>query len=111
MELSAWDLAGVAVKALLYAATFCAAGGVFFERYTASLLSILHQRRVRRWVGLCVGIAVVTTGRFTTVGNDILVSPACMRRIRIFVMPSGTIAIVQPARTGAVVVVPVLSIP
>lgn len=51
----------MAVKALLYAATLCAAGGVFFERYTASLLSILHQRRVRRWVGLCVGIAVVTS--------------------------------------------------
>lgn len=61
MELSAWDLAGVAVKALLYAATLCAAGGVFFERYTASLLSSPHHRRVRRWVGLCAGIAVVTS--------------------------------------------------
>jgi len=61
MELSAWDLAAVGVKALLYAATLCAAGGVFFERYTASLLCIVHQRRVRRWVGLCVGIAVLTS--------------------------------------------------
>ena len=59
MAFGAWDGAGVAVKALVYAATLCAAGGVFFDLYNGLLLSLVHRHRVRRWVSACVGVAIV----------------------------------------------------
>ena len=59
MAFGAWDGAGVAVKALVYAATLCAAGGVFFDLYNGFLLSLVHRHRVRRWVSACVGVAIV----------------------------------------------------
>jgi putative copper resistance protein D len=61
VELSLWDVAGVGTKALVYGATLCAAGGVFFECYGAPLISATQQGCIRRWVGLCVGVAVVAS--------------------------------------------------
>ncbi len=54
-------MAGVGTKALVYGATLCAAGGVFFECYGAPLISATQQGCIRRWVGLCVGVAVVAS--------------------------------------------------
>jgi putative copper resistance protein D len=62
MEIGAWDLAAVAVKAGLYAATLSAAGGAFFLAYAARMLDE-HERRVigkavERWLIAAVVFSV-----------------------------------------------------
>lgn len=61
VEINAWDVAAVAIKAILYAATLCAAGGIFFLIYNGPLISFTQRRRIRRWVGLCVLAALLTS--------------------------------------------------
>jgi putative copper export protein len=58
MELSGWEVAAVGIKTILYAATLCAAGGVFFLFYSTALLSPEQHRRIRRGVMLCVAVAL-----------------------------------------------------
>lgn len=61
MQFSAWDVAAIGIKAILYAATFCAAGGVFFLLYSRSLIALDDERRVRWWVGLCAVVAIAAS--------------------------------------------------
>jgi putative copper export protein len=61
MQLSAWDAAAIGIKAILYAATLSAAGGVFFLFYSAALLSAAHNRSIRRWAGLCTAAALIAS--------------------------------------------------
>ena len=61
MQFNAWDLAAIGIKAILYAATFCAAGGLFFLLYSRSLISFEDDNRVRRWVGLCAAAAIAAS--------------------------------------------------
>jgi copper resistance protein D len=68
---SSWDIAGLAVKALVYAATLAAAGGVFFLGYSASLLDAedrISIRRRLRTLGL-VAIAASLTHILLTVAS------------------------------------------
>lgn len=61
MQWSSWDLAAVAIKTLLYAATFGAAGGVLFLLYSARLIPLDSHRRIRQWVALCIGVALAAS--------------------------------------------------
>jgi copper resistance protein D len=61
VQITAWDVVAVAIKAILYAATLCAAGGVFFLIYDGPRVSFDQRRRIRRWVGLCILVALLTS--------------------------------------------------
>lgn len=61
MQISAWDVAAVGIKAILYAATLSAAGGVFFLFYSAALVSAEHQRGIRRWIGICTAVGLAAS--------------------------------------------------
>jgi putative copper export protein len=60
MTLDPWDGGMVLVKTILYAATFGAAGGVFFLGYCGRQLPVLDYRRIQRLTGAFIlsGIAV-----------------------------------------------------
>ena len=57
-----WDAAVVIAKALSYAATLGAAGGVFFVTYCHSLLEASNGRRIRRWIGALLVVAALASG-------------------------------------------------
>jgi putative copper export protein len=59
MGIGAWDAAAVLIKAILYAATFGAAGGIYFVMYSPAL-SLLSSVRIQRVLGflLIIGIGV-----------------------------------------------------
>lgn len=57
MEISGWDIAAVFAKAVTYAATFGAAGAVFFKLYCARLLREEQRGLLRRLIAIQVGIA------------------------------------------------------
>ncbi len=69
VTISGWDVAAVLLKALTYAATLAAAGGVFFLSYCRGLLLEGERQRIRRLIGRltlaagfvsCVRIAVLS---------------------------------------------------
>ena len=69
MPLTTWDIAAVIAKAVTYAATLSAAGGVYFLAYSHDLLDVADVRRIKRLVmvlGLvavlvsCLRIAILT---------------------------------------------------
>lgn len=61
MQSSLWDVAGVIVKAILYAAALTASGAVFFLAYSGSLLDERHRRRIQRVIGILIGLSSVVT--------------------------------------------------
>jgi putative copper resistance protein D len=64
LELSGWDAAAVCAKALTYAATLSAAGGIFFLSYNGNLLHEAQRSRIRRLVGaLLVASALASCAR------------------------------------------------
>jgi copper resistance protein D len=58
VELSGWDAAAVCAKAITYAATLCAAGGVFFLAYHIGLLQDPQRMRIRRLVAVLLIISI-----------------------------------------------------
>lgn len=62
MDLSGWDAAAVLAKAIAYAATLGAAGGLFFLFYSDDLLRDGQRPRVRRLVGLLMLASAVASG-------------------------------------------------
>lgn len=64
MELSGWDAAAVAAKAITYAATLGAAGAIFFLAYNGSLLREPQRSQIRRLIGtLLIASALASCGR------------------------------------------------
>ena len=61
MEVGAWDVASVVIKAMTYASTLAAAGGAGFLVYNGSRLSPPLERRIRRWLGICIGVALLAS--------------------------------------------------
>jgi copper resistance protein D len=61
VDIGAWDILAVIVKAALYAATFAAAGGAFFLCYAGSALEEGERRTIGRRVDMCVAAAVVAS--------------------------------------------------
>ena len=57
MEIGGWDIAAAFAKAVTYAATFGAAGAVFFLLYCRTLLRDRQRTLVRRLIGMLVGVA------------------------------------------------------
>jgi copper resistance protein D len=56
-----WDGAAVLVKAALYAATLCAAGGIFFLAYCRSLLEPAHRPAIVRLLYVLIGVAIAAS--------------------------------------------------
>lgn len=50
MEFTGWDIATVLAKAIIYAATFGAAGGVFFLAYSLDLVSDVSRGQIRELI-------------------------------------------------------------
>jgi putative copper resistance protein D len=67
-----WDTVLIALKALTYAATFGAAGAVFFLCYSGTLAAIAERMRIRR---LVIGLALLS---LLTGGAQILVTAGSM---------------------------------
>jgi putative copper resistance protein D len=61
MPISGWDVAAVLLKAVTYAATLTAAGGVFFLMYCRALLAERERLRIRRSVGLLIAVAILAS--------------------------------------------------
>ena len=61
MNLGLWDGAAVLVKAVLYAATLGAAGGVFFLAYSRSLLEPSDRLAIARLLGILVALAIAAS--------------------------------------------------
>jgi copper resistance protein D len=57
MQISGWDVAAVFAKAVTYAATFGAAGAVFFSVYCTTLLRDPQRVLIRRLIAILVGVA------------------------------------------------------
>lgn len=62
MTIGAWDGAAILVKAIVYAATFGAAGGVFFLEYCRKQLSAHDYRLIQRLIGAFVIIGIMVGG-------------------------------------------------
>jgi copper resistance protein D len=58
MSVDLWDVAAVGVKALLYAATLAASGGVFYLVHTRSLLEDSDRRALARPILVLIGVAL-----------------------------------------------------
>jgi putative copper resistance protein D len=64
LELSGWDAAAVCAKALTYAATLGAAGGIFFLSHSGNLLHEAQRSRIRSLIGaLLVASALASCAR------------------------------------------------
>ena len=61
MEISGWDVAAMFAKAVTYAATFAAAGAVFFAVYGGALLRDQQRGLIRRLIGILVGVAAAAS--------------------------------------------------
>ena len=70
MEISGWDVAAVFAKAVTYAATFGAAGVVFFSLYCGTLLRDRQRALIRRLIAILVGVAAAAS---------VLANPAARR--------------------------------
>jgi copper resistance protein D len=62
LDLTLWDAAEVAAKAVTYAATFGAAGGVMFLALCHSVLAASDRVRIRRLVGLLLVLSAFASG-------------------------------------------------
>ncbi len=71
MSIGAWDGLAVMVKAVLYAATLGAAGGVFFLSYADSLLDQVDRLAARRLVQILIAASLIAsvTRIFVTAGS------------------------------------------
>jgi len=69
---SVWDGALIALKALTYAATLCAAGAVFFLRYCAALVTAPERSKIQHTVW---GLSILSVGAGAA---QIMVSAASM---------------------------------
>lgn len=64
MELTGWDVAAVAAKAITYAATLGAAGAIFFLAYNGNLLQEPQRSQIRRLTGtLLIASALASCAR------------------------------------------------
>jgi putative copper resistance protein D len=61
VEISGWDVAAMFAKAVTYAATFGAAGTVFFAIYCGALLRDQQRGLIRRLVGILVAAAAAAS--------------------------------------------------
>jgi len=61
VELSGWDAANICAKAIAYAATLCAAGGVFFLAYCRGLLQEPQRIRIRRLICVLIIMSAVAS--------------------------------------------------
>jgi putative copper export protein len=61
VDFSGWDIAAMFAKAVTYAATFGAAGAVFFAIYCAALLRDQQRGLIRRLIVILVGAAAAAT--------------------------------------------------
>jgi putative copper export protein len=61
VAIGAWDVLAVLVKAALYAATFCAAGGAFFVCHHRAILGEGERRAIGRRIELCLVAAVAAS--------------------------------------------------
>ncbi len=61
MEISGWDVAAVFAKAVTYAATFGAAGAVFFSFYCGSVLRDVQRGLIRRLIAILVVAAAAAS--------------------------------------------------
>jgi putative copper export protein len=61
VDLSGWEVAGLLAKAITYAATLCACGGVFFLAYSDDLLQDAQRARIRRVMGVMLIIATIAS--------------------------------------------------
>ncbi|HEY2465483.1 MAG TPA: CopD family protein [Steroidobacteraceae bacterium] len=61
MQIGGWDVAAVLAKAVAYAATFGAAGAVFFGVYCGTLLRDSQRSLIRRLIGILVGVAAAAS--------------------------------------------------
>lgn len=61
MEISGWDVATVLAKAVTYAATFGAAGAVFFSVYCGTLLRDEQRGLIRRLIAILVAAAAAAS--------------------------------------------------
>ncbi len=61
MEISGWDVAAVFAKAVTYAATFGAAGAVFFTLYCGTLLRDPQRALIRRLICILAGVAAAVS--------------------------------------------------
>ena len=61
MQASGWDVAAVFAKAVTYAATFGAAGAVFFSLYCTTLLRDRQRGLIRRLIAILVGVAAAAS--------------------------------------------------
>jgi putative copper resistance protein D len=72
VPLNVWDAALIALKAMTYAATFGAAGAIFFLCYSGTLIANPDRTKIRR---LAVGLAMMS---MLTGGAQILVTAGSM---------------------------------
>ncbi len=61
MPVSGWDVAALLAKAMTYAGTLSAAGGVFFIAYSDALLQNPERSRVRRLLAVSVAAAAIAS--------------------------------------------------
>jgi putative copper resistance protein D len=61
VDLSGWDVAALLAKAIAYAGTLCAAGGIFFLAYSGALLQISQRALTRRVIGIFLIVAAIAS--------------------------------------------------
>jgi putative copper resistance protein D len=59
MDITAWDVPAVLIKAVTYGTTFAAAGGLLFLVYSTQLIAAAQVRRIRQWLRYCTLAALV----------------------------------------------------
>jgi putative copper resistance protein D len=59
MGISAWDVAGILDKVLLYGSTLSASGAVMFSVYTGPIMSNADARRIRKLTALLLLVAIL----------------------------------------------------
>ena len=94
VTLGPWDAAAIAVKAMLYGATLAAAGGLFFLRYSASLLEAADRASIGRRSRILVAVAIAASAA------RILVTAASMSGDASGMLDAGLIALVWHGGEG-----------
>jgi putative copper resistance protein D len=94
VSLEPWDAAAVAVKAILYAATLAAAGGLFFLTYSASLLEPVDRASIGRRLGILIAVAIAASAA------RILVTAASMSGDASGMLDTGLVALVWDGGEG-----------
>src|SRR5271154_6100262 len=62
VELSVWDVVQVTAKAVAYAATLGAAGGIMFLGYCYAVIAASDRREIRRLVGVLLALSLLAGG-------------------------------------------------